>query len=232
MIRLKKLLSTPYESIYVAHLSEEQMEEYFQKYIEYHQNQGHSVTWTSEMYMNYMRTISGFDEKTMRSPIVIRIIAEALPQVISQHEGNRDTTLVITRTALYKQFMSNWFQREKGKLEAGARVPHDVDEYFTDGLIELFWHYSQELAQALNGVGKVEFTYEKPARVQRRGSHEASFWDQTFADNELYPNEHKQIAFHGLPIKRLRVNSNDVTRTSLETQQKRPLYAFWHASLI
>ena len=107
--------------------------------------------WTPADYMRYIETLPGV-RSLIKTPFMLRLLAEVLPNIVAQHREAGESTLALTRSDCYSAFVDLWFERQHDKL---IRAGHSDLSYHEVGA---YREYAEQLAKEMGTSTEVSYT--------------------------------------------------------------------------
>jgi len=199
-----------FQQAFVASFEKEEVDDYLSKFLK-HCSDKPKIQWSIERYQSEINNSPVLKDLT-RVPIMLRLIAEVLPEIVEENKSKKEDIGV---NLLLERFMNSFFERNYKQLREQPEKSLDLSK---SDWIERFWNYAESLAEAME-KGKFQTIKEKKETFtyyEKRSNHEIRYWHEVFSDEKFPTNEH-QYAFRALPLQRV--------------WGQKDTFAFWHQNI-
>ncbi|CAO3574551.1 unnamed protein product [Mortierella alpina] len=159
-----------YTEAVIVPFSKDQIEDYISQFVrdpEVHKLMGGSLVWSTENYMDKLRSIPNMME-LVKNPFLLSLALKALPSVVK--DGTDITKIKVTRLTLYNSFIDQWLEISERRLRTiklSADAESARQELLDDDFVTVVSDFLKNLAAAIfkeqygNPV-KVEFFGPEP----------------------------------------------------------------------
>jgi len=161
-----------FQEAVITPFSEDQVQDYIKQYVSLRQ-----PLWKTEDYQKTLDLIPSLKD-LVRNPFLLTLSLEVLPRMVDP--GQQISESFVTRVALYDQFVEQWLERGKKRLEERklsdqARAAFDSlsDEGFTRNGIDYLKRLCVAIYKEQNGHPVIEYS-----RFKDEGSWKASFFSR------------------------------------------------------
>ncbi|CAO3565215.1 unnamed protein product [Mortierella alpina] len=160
------IIASVYAESVIVPFSRDQVKNYTDQFVrdpEVHKLIGDSAVWSTENYMEKLRSIPNLME-LVKNPFLLSLALRALPGVVK--DGADITKIKVTRLTLYNSFIDQWLDTSKKRLRA-IKLLADAEsarqELLDDDFVKIILDFLMDLAAAIfkeqDGNPVVQYTH-------------------------------------------------------------------------
>ncbi|CAO3574624.1 unnamed protein product [Mortierella alpina] len=141
-----------YTEAVIVPFSKDQIEDYIDQFVrdpEVHKLMGGSLVWSTENYMDKLRSIPNMME-LVKNPFLLSLALRALPGVVK--DGRDITKIKVTRLTLYNSFIDQWLEISERRLrmiKLSADAESARQELLDDDFVTVVSDFLKNLAAAI-----------------------------------------------------------------------------------
>ena len=155
-----------------------QIGQYIQQYLAHPQpdNKLPHPPWNVTTYLDHLQRLPEL-QALITNPFILRIVIEALPEIIKKHETQAAETkrVTLSRFDIYDVFTQQWFKRQADKYRREGHAASQLQGKYKDKtgkeltLEELFANYTRRLAKAMFHRHTNVIEYKPPVEQKQKG---------------------------------------------------------------
>ncbi|CAO3565256.1 unnamed protein product [Mortierella alpina] len=164
--RYRFTAANPFSEAVIVPFSKDQIEDYTDQFVrdpEVHKLMGDSAVWSTEDYMDKLRSIPNLME-LVKNPFLLSLALRALPGVVK--DARDITSIKVTRLTLYNSFIDQWLDTSKKRLRT-IKLLADAEsarqELLDDDFVKIVLDFLKDLAAAIfkeqDGNPVVQYTH-------------------------------------------------------------------------